>query len=91
MKTANQFEQVILTAFNQRYLPQVHGQVPSISADRLTDERTGEPYFLAKVDVDPEELAALDGEIELVAGMSAEVMILTGEQTYLRYYGKAAH
>ena len=60
----------------------------SISADRLTDDRTGEPYFLAKVDVDPEELAALGDEIKLVAGMSAEVMILTGEQTFLDIMSK---
>ncbi|WP_170608534.1 HlyD family type I secretion periplasmic adaptor subunit [Ruegeria arenilitoris] len=72
---------VVLTAFNQRFLPQVHGQVRSISADRLTDDRTGEPYFLAKVEVDQSEIEAIGQEIELIAGMPAEVMILTGEQT----------
>lgn len=49
----------------------------------MVDERTGEPYFLAKIFVDPAEVAALADEIELVAGMPAEVMILTGERTFM--------
>jgi HlyD family secretion protein/epimerase transport system membrane fusion protein len=79
---------IILTAFNQRYLPQVFGTVSSISADRLIDERTGEPYFLAKVNVDPQELEALGEDIKLVSGMPAEVMILTGEQTFFDIMAK---
>lgn len=40
---------VVLTAYPSRHLPQIHGLLTSVSADRLTDEKTGEPYFLAKV------------------------------------------
>jgi HlyD family type I secretion membrane fusion protein len=76
---------VVLTAYPQRNLPIVHGVVREVSADRLTDERTGEPYFAAQVAVDPAELAALDGEVALLSGMPAEVMILTGERTFLDY------
>lgn len=81
--TVNMRARVVLSAFNQRNLPQLFGTVRSISADRLVDERTGEPYFLAKIFVDPAEVAALADEIELVAGMPAEVMILTGERTFM--------
>jgi HlyD family secretion protein len=59
--------------------------VREVSADRLVEERTGEPYFAAQVAVDPAELAALDGEVALLSGMPAEVMILTGERTFLDY------
>ena len=76
---------VILTAFNQRNLPHIHGEVRSISPDRLVDERTGEPYFLAKIEVDVEDLAAVSDQIALVSGMSADVMILTGERTFLDF------
>lgn len=81
--TVNMRARVVLSAFSQRNLPQLFGTVRSISADRLVDERTGEPYFLAKIFVDPAEVAALADEIELVAGMPAEVMILTGERTFM--------
>ncbi|MDN3722293.1 HlyD family efflux transporter periplasmic adaptor subunit [Roseibium salinum] len=39
---------VVLTAYRQRNLPQIHGRLRSISADALIEERTGESYFLAK-------------------------------------------
>lgn len=81
--TVDMRARIVLSAFSQRNLPQLFGTVRSISADRLVDERTGEPYFLAKIFVDPVEVSALADEIELVAGMPAEVMILTGERTFM--------
>jgi HlyD family secretion protein len=68
---------VLLSAYRQRHLPRTHRVVRSVSADRLVDERTGVPYFLAKVEVDPGELSRLE-DVRLSAGMPAEVMILTG-------------
>lgn len=76
---------VVLTAYRQRNLPQIHGRLRSISADALADERTGASYFLAKVEVAPEELAALDGEVQLLPGMPAEVMLMDGEQSLFTY------
>ena len=76
---------VVLTAYPQRNLPIIHGVVREVSADRLTDERTGQPYFGTEVAVDRAELAGLDGEVALMSGMPAEVMILTGERTFLDY------
>ena len=75
---------VVLSAYPSRHLPQIHGTLTSVSADRLTDEKTGEPYFLAKVKVDAAELAELH-DVKLSPGMPAEVMILTGEHTLLDY------
>ena len=75
---------VVLTAFPMRHLPQIHGLLVSVSPDRLTDERTGEPYFLAKVKVDPAELQKLH-QVKLSPGMPAEVMLMTGEHTLLDY------
>ncbi|MCV2879764.1 HlyD family type I secretion periplasmic adaptor subunit [Sedimentimonas flavescens] len=73
--------QVILTAYTQRNLPRIFGTLRNVSADRLTDERTGEPYFLAQVVVPAEELEVLSGDVQMSAGMPADVMILTGERT----------
>ena len=75
---------VVLSAYPMRHLPQIHGLLISVSADRLTDEDTGEPYFLGRVKVDAAELEKLH-EIRLTPGMPAEVMIMTGEHTLLDY------
>jgi HlyD family type I secretion membrane fusion protein len=75
---------IVLSAYSQRRLPQIHGELQSVSADRLVDERTGEGYFLAKVEVNPAELEALE-DVRLTPGMPADVMLLTGEHTVLDY------
>lgn len=78
--------QVRLTAFNQRNLSPIEGKVLTVSADRLTDERTGMPYFLARV-VLVKDLSQ-DLAVALYPGMQAEVMIVTGERTVLDYIFK---
>ncbi|NNM01715.1 MAG: HlyD family type I secretion periplasmic adaptor subunit [Gammaproteobacteria bacterium] len=75
---------VVLTAFNRRTVAPVDGVVLSVSADSLTDSRTGAPYYLARVEL-PEDALAEQAELELSPGMHAEVMIITGEQTALQY------
>ncbi|WP_192245167.1 HlyD family type I secretion periplasmic adaptor subunit [Mesorhizobium silamurunense] len=75
---------VVLTAYRQRSLPLIHGKLRSISADAMSDERTGQPYFLAKVDVVPEDLAALQ-QVKLIPGMPAEIMLMDGEQSVFAY------
>ena len=77
--------QVVLSAYSQRNLPRIEGRVRSISADRLIDEATGLPYFLARVEVDPSQFEGLETEIVLSPGMPAEVFILTGERTAFEY------
>jgi multidrug efflux pump subunit AcrA (membrane-fusion protein) len=75
---------VLLTAYRQRNLPQIHGVLRSVSADILFDERLGSSYFLAKVEVEPGVFEKLEG-VRLMPGMPAEVMILNHEQTLLHY------
>ncbi|MFZ5675283.1 MAG: HlyD family type I secretion periplasmic adaptor subunit, partial [Pseudomonadota bacterium] len=78
---------VLLTAYRQRNLPQIHGKLLSVSADSLVEDRTGKAYFLAKVEVDQDDLARLS-DVRLIPGMPAEVMIFTGEQTLLEYVAR---
>lgn len=73
--------QVRLTAFSQRNIQPIEGTVITISADRLSDERSGLDYFLARVELTGE----IDKEIELYPGMHAEVMIVTGARTTFDY------
>ena len=75
---------VLLSAYQQRNMPQLFGTLRSISPDRLVEERTGEAYYLAKVEVPRSELEALPN-VELIPGMPAEVMLLTGDATVADY------
>ncbi len=76
--------EVHFTSYKQRIVPLIRGTVAQISADRLTDERTGVSYYVVAVDVDDGDLAA-SPEIKLYPGMPATVMIMTRERTALDY------
>ena len=75
--------QVRLTAFSQITTPMLSGTVLQVSADRLTDERTGTPYYEARVALDAGQPELR--ELKLQPGMPAEVMIITGKRTALDY------
>ena len=76
--------QVRFTALNQRNLAPANGTVTAVSADRLVDDRTGESYYLTRVELADGFAEALGG-VPLYPGMQAEVMIVTGERSALDY------
>ncbi|MBR1279240.1 HlyD family type I secretion periplasmic adaptor subunit [Bradyrhizobium sp. AUGA SZCCT0283] len=80
----NMRAEVHLTAYKQRIVPIVHGDVVQVSADRLTDPKTNNPYYIAFVRIDEGELAALPN-IKLYPGMPATVMIPTIQRTAFDY------
>jgi HlyD family type I secretion membrane fusion protein len=80
----NMRAEVHLTAYKQRIVPIIHGDVIQISADRLTDPKTNNPYYVAFVKVDEDELAAMPN-IKLYPGMPATVMIPTVQRTAFDY------
>jgi len=77
--------QIHLSAFSSRGLPRIQGLVRSVSADRLVDSQTHQAYYLARVEVDREELRRIDPHLDLIAGMPAEVLIVTRERTLFQY------
>ncbi len=74
--------QVHLLAYQSRNLPRVQGTVEEVSADRLEDPDSHQPYYLARVAIAPSGLPA---GLQLAPGMPAEVMIVTGERTLIDY------
>lgn len=72
------------SAFNSATTPVIEGIVTGVSADRLTNEKTGQPYYLARVKV-TEEGARKLGDRKLLVGMPADVLVKTGERTMLQY------
>ena len=71
-------------AFDARTTPELFGQISSISADALVDERSKVSYYRAEVVLDPGEIEKLGG-LKLVPGMPVEVFIRTGDRTPLAY------
>lgn len=76
--------EVRFTAFNSRNTPVFPGKVTRVSADRFTDPARGLAYYLAQIEIDPQQVPNLT----LQPGMPAEVHIVTGERTALDYIMK---
>jgi HlyD family secretion protein len=81
---AGQDVRLVFSALPSRLMPELFGKVTLVSADALSDERTGMSYFRAEVALDPEAVAAL-GEVQLVPGMPVDVYIRTADRTPLSY------
>lgn len=75
---------VRFVALNRNNTPVLEGKVILVSADRITDEKTGTPYYLVRVSVPLEALGGLEGGA-LEPGMPVDVIIRTGERTFLNY------
>ena len=60
------------------------GRLESISADLVTDEKTLQTYYAARVVMDPATLEPGVSE-RLVPGMPADLLIINGEKTMLAY------
>ena len=77
------------TAFNRATTPVIEGKLVRISADSLTEERTGDAYYLVRVQVTQDGMKKL-GNRKLHPGMPAEVLINAGDRTMLQYLLKPA-
>ncbi|MGB3288751.1 MAG: HlyD family type I secretion periplasmic adaptor subunit [Burkholderiaceae bacterium] len=76
--------EISFPAFNHAQTPNVPGKVLTVSADRLKDEDSKAPYYLAQVEVTPEGIDMLSANT-IRPGMPASVLIRTGERTMLSY------
>ena len=76
---------VQLSAYSSRRLRALDAQVLTVGADRLLDERTGEPYFPVSLDVNVAELKDLGEGVRLTPGMPVQVMIKTGDRSILSF------
>ncbi|SET23096.1 membrane fusion protein, protease secretion system [Nitrosomonas marina] len=78
---------LIFSAFNQNKTPNIPGEVLQVSADRLTDERTDEPYYQLKVQVTQEGMQLLT-QHQVRAGMPVDIFVKTGERSLMNYLFK---
>jgi HlyD family type I secretion membrane fusion protein len=76
-----------LSALNMRLTPEVDGKVIHLSADRLVDEVTQEPYYRARIGI-TDNLPASVAVEQLYPGMPVEAFIETGERTFFEYLAR---
>lgn len=79
-----QLVDIRFSAFKSSATPVIEGQLLQVSADRLTNKETGTAYYLARVALTETGRKTL-GNLALVPGMPAEVLINTGARTLLQY------
>lgn len=72
------------SAFKSSTTPVIEGQLVQVSADRLVNKDTGTAYYLGRVALTDNGRQAL-GQLSLLPGMPAEVLINTGARTLLQY------
>jgi HlyD family type I secretion membrane fusion protein len=75
------------SAFNQRTTPEILGKIAYVSAATSVDQATGQPLYLAEVNISAHELAKL-GDNKLRPGMPLEVFISTEDRTAISYLAK---
>ncbi|MFM2111431.1 MAG: hypothetical protein RLZZ271_91 [Pseudomonadota bacterium] len=79
--------EVSFPAFNQNKTPTVEAIVQVVSADRFTDERTGNAYYKMTSGVTDKSMTKLRG-LEIRPGMPADVFVKTGERSLMSYLFK---
>jgi HlyD family secretion protein len=75
---------LVFSSLPSRTTPEVTGRVTLVSADALTDERTGIAYYRTEIAIDVDRLRDL-GEVDVVPGMPVDAFIRTSDRTPLSY------
>ena len=75
------------SAFDQKTTPEVEGQVLSVAADVTSDPKTGQNYYLGRIELNGTVRKELK-DLKLLPGMPVEAFISTGNRTALSYLVK---
>lgn len=78
---------LLFPTFSARTTPKLEGQVAVVSADALSDERSGATYYRAEIVLSPGQVDALAG-LTLLPGMPVEAFIRTDARTPMAYLVK---
>ena len=77
---------ISLTAYDPSKYGRVDGVVDSISADALSDQNSGEEYYLVNVSISGALFENDGSEVKLLPGMVASIDVLSGKRTVLEYF-----
>jgi HlyD family secretion protein len=86
---AGQVAQIRFTSMHERDMPEMTGKVLDVSGDSFQDQKTGESFYKARVEVSRDSLAKiaqLRGRNDVVRpGLPVEVVVPTRKRTVLGY------
>ncbi len=78
------YAEVRLTAFKQRLVPFVNGEVIFVGSDITQDQQRQQEFYRAHVLIDQQQLNALEN-VTLRPGMPVEAQIQIGQRSFARY------
>jgi len=79
--------EMMFTAFNTNRTPHIPGQLISVGADRIVDEKTGNPYYKIQA-ITTNKGTKLLRDLKVRPGMPVELFVKTGEQSMMTYLMK---
>ncbi len=77
---------VSLTAYDPSRYGRIDGSVESISADAMSDQKTGEQHYLVDVSMRNTLYEDNGAEVIILPGMVASIDVLSGKRTILDYF-----
>lgn len=76
---------VRLVGPNPRWNNPIPATVAVVSADRITNDKTGAAFYRADLRIDPKDLKDLEKKVKVTPGMTASAMIVTGNRTLMGF------
>ncbi len=77
---------ISLTAYDPSRFGRIDGSVTSISADAISNQQTGEQFYLVDVSMRGTLYEANGDEVMILPGMVASIDVLSGKRTILDYF-----
>ena len=77
---------ISLTAYDPSKFGRIDGSVLSISADAISNQQTGEQYYLVDVSITGTLYEDDGSEVVILPGMVASIDVLSGKRTILDYF-----
>jgi membrane fusion protein, epimerase transport system len=79
----NQPADVRLVSIPRQERPRLRGEIVTVSADKLTDEKSGKGFYSLRVALNADDVR--DSRVSLQAGMPTEVVVTTRPRTLVEY------
>ena len=76
---------VRLTGLNQRFNDAMDATVSVVSADRLTNDKSGIAFYRVDVRIAPTQLTKLKKGVKMTSGMPASVTVVGGKRSIMSY------
>ena len=77
---------ISLTAYDPAKFGRIDGEVIGVSADAISDQQTGQQYYLVDVSINGTLYETDGNEVVILPGMVASIDVLSGKRTILDYF-----